>query len=158
MCVCVCVCVCVSLLTNLREEARYWLFEYEVFLKWKYSLPCSLARGLGRFPLLGEKRLAGRLFLVCSRREKSSLLITFILTLRASFSFRLWVRCSRRDAELSEKSWLISVTAAFTSTSIMDKSWDSRFRLPGAMSADMFRFAAAENRVEKQNSTVAGLA
>ena len=87
---------------------------------------------------MGEKRLAGRLVLVCSRRENSSLLITFILILRVSFSFRLWLRCMRRDVELSENSWLISVTAAFTSTSMMDRSWDSRFRLPGGMSVDMF--------------------
>lgn len=116
----------------------------------KYSLPCGLARGLGRFPLTGEKRLAGRFVLVCSLRENSSLLISFILILRASFSFRLWVKCRRRDAELSENNWLISATAAFTNTSIMDKSWDSRFRLPGGMFADMFHFAADEKYVGKK--------
>lgn len=118
--------------------------------KVKVSLPCGLARGLVMFPLTGEKRLAGRLVLVCSLREKSSLLITFILVLRFSFSFKLWVKCRRRDAELSENSWLISATAAFTSTSIMDKSCDSRFRLPGGMFVDMFHFAAAEICVGKK--------
>jgi len=125
---------------------------WTILLKCECCSPCVLARGLGAFPLIGEKRLAGRLVLVCSRREKSSLLVTFILNLRASFSFRLCVRCRRRDPEPSENSWLISTTAAFTSTSIMDRSWASRFRLPGAMAVDM----SVEEK--KRLDTVVGLA
>lgn len=45
-----------------------------------------------------------------------------ILVLRVSFSLRLWDSCTHRDAEFSEKSCLISVTAVLTNTSIMDRS------------------------------------
>lgn len=125
-----------------------------------YLIPCDLARGLGILPLRSreEKRLAGRFVLVCSFKENSSLLITFILILRFSFSFRLWVKCRRRVSELSENNWMISATAAFTSTFIMDKSCDSMFMLPPGMFVDMFWFDAAENCVRIQRDTVCVLA
>lgn len=74
-----------------------------------------------------------------------------ILVLMASFSLRLWVSCMQRDAEFSEKSWLISDTAVFTNTSIMDRSWDSRLMLPGGMSVDMFHFAVFQTRQINNN-------
>ena len=86
------------------------------------------------------KRLATRdaVDLFWSRRENSSLLITFILVLSTSFSFRLRVICKRRVADPSENSWLISDTAAFASASIMYESFSSKVEPHGDMFINKF--------------------
>ncbi|KAK0153760.1 hypothetical protein N1851_004165 [Merluccius polli] len=92
--------------------------------------PSGLLRGLEMLARARAKRLAARdaLDLVWSRRENSSLLITFILVLSAS----------RRAADPSENSWLISETAAFASTSMMDESCSSKVEPHGDMFIGMF--------------------
>lgn len=99
----------------------------------------GLVRGLGVLDLCSPKRLEGLAALLCSFREKSSLLMSFSLVRRPSFSRRLWVKCRRSVDELSENSWLISDTAAFTSTSIMDKICDSRFTPPAGKLTAIFQ-------------------
>ena len=84
------------------------------------------------------KRLAAQdaFDLVWIRKENSVLLITVILS--AWFSFRLRVICNRRVAEPSENSWLISDTAAFASTSIMDESCSSKVGPHGDIFINIF--------------------
>ena len=115
---------------NITNSAP-WTLDPPVFYLLQSELnspfPSGLVRGRQMMARARAKRLAARdaFDLVWSRKENSSLLITFILVFIASFSFRLRVICKRRVAEPSENSWLISHTAALTSAFIMGESCSS---------------------------------